>query len=296
MCKYINKKDIECPLKSVSTNYCQKHDIYKDIDPQVLNTSSTFCSRCGFRRFESCINCSIQHSKYKNKVNNAKTKCGCIQQNDKQCPNFTLPTEFYCRKHDHYKIYGTPEELNKLPRCSTCKNYFKDNVEYLTCDKCRNRGKENRQNEIKNETCSFIKPNDKQCTHGSLDGMTLCKKHHNIDERRKNIPQGNVECKKCINNFPIKSFVDFHNKPTEYCQDCLQKRRTKENNLRNKKIETNKKLLTESTQLCTTCLEIRNKTDFVGVSGQPVVSCSNCRLNNCVMDEKRKNMILTKIV
>jgi hypothetical protein len=202
----------------------------KEIDELIKK----LCSGCGSREalegLSRCFKCREYQLKYeeeKKKKRKLRANCHWILQDDTNC-TYGIFKQDYCKRHTMYEGIIDPDEVDKLPKCSSCRNRFKcsdvdeDGNKYKTCDKCRERSEKNR--EVKRET-------SKKCLHCNLNIATdngYCIKHWGIWWKVFIESSGFRVCPNYVRGCRSKISDDHE---YNYCENCLQEERSNCNNI-----------------------------------------------------------------
>ncbi len=202
------------------------------------------------------------------------SKCLAKDRNQNPCRNSATKDRF-CRYHD-YMIYYTPEMLENIKLCSSCKkmHYL---GEYNTCEKCRLRGEENR----KESRETIVKCSKEGCKFKKSDENNYCGKHqleYYLEETEKQgmNPCSNYKFKNCRNPLP----KDYKFKR---CDECREKEREYDHATRGAAAEEPK---IEGMKTCSVCCKSFTIDMFIGLKGE-TKTCKNCRVAFKIADEKR---------
>jgi hypothetical protein len=194
--------------------------LFKEIIIILFITKMTckLCSRCRKKlddlNFKTCSRCREKKT---------KIKCGWKTHKNECCPWCALPNKKYCKRHSKYEVYNL-NEINNLKRCSSCKNLFLKDSDYLTCNNCRDR--KNNYEKIPTLKCKGITAFGKPCNYEPLENDEYCKNHQTYKKilllKNKNLNICRNWIRGCFN------VIDNQNKT---CKTCLNKLRLYDNNL-----------------------------------------------------------------
>lgn len=217
-------------------------------------------------------------------------RCLGKDRNKNECRNHAIGETKFCKFHDYMSNY-TNDMIQNTKLCSGCKKmtYLEDNEK--TCNKCRERTKNNRE-KIK-ATVEIVLCKKEGCKFKQFDERGYCKKHEicllleDINLRNKRL---------CVNYVRgCREELDKEYKKNR-CKKCLENDREIDKTRRNKAKEENNNLLQNITEKnCTVCCKslpinmfernisdntAKEKTNFTK-------TCSNCRQDNKKQDKNR---------
>jgi|694.fasta_scaffold128163_2 hypothetical protein len=222
-------------------------------------------------------------------IEDKSTHCIAPDRNNKQCRNYNLQDSRFCTFHQYMNEY-TEDMMKSLTQCSTCLHHFYI-PGFKTCEKDRKRG-ENIREKKKEEIilCKYYNEKDKkQCTFKKSDKNDYCGKHQ-LYYKTLEIEKDGTK-KVCINfgkRYKCESVLDKNDKYSK-CEKCrdIDCKKEKERNIN--KLEKEKLIILDDMQLCKYCPKYYPQNQFIGINGNPVVSCPECREKQKDRDIKRSN-------
>lgn len=184
-------------------------------------------------------------------------------------------------------------QKNKKIICSDCHNSRLvglkpgTNTYYKTCNKCRKRGKETREIQIKRSKCAL-----EECPNQSQINKKYCGKHEKYNIKEQLESEGHRVC----SNFDRRKCVNVVTDPTKKrCDVCCnkgnagdQKRRDLLKETREKIVEQHDNGIMNELIQCRSCSFKGKMEDFIGKNGKKVTTCVGCRHRQALIDEKRK--------
>lgn len=207
-------------------------------------------------------------------------RCLAKDRNNNGCRNHAIGDTRFCTFHD-YMIQYTEEMIENSKICSGCKKnlFIKENEK--TCDKCRERAKEKREEFREN----VVLCKKEGCKFKRADEKGYCKKHQicliiqDVESRNKRL------CVNYIRGCRTELAMD-HKK--NRCEICLEKDREKDKQRRSTIKEKCENITMEvvTEKPCTVCCKIFPMTMFEGMKGI-TKTCSNCRASCKKNDENR---------
>jgi len=133
--------------------YCETHEEWVKFTEEEINKirngNAKKCSHCKQLHLDEtyafCPICQEKMKEYGIKKRAEMIRCkGIMKKDGKPCKNRPKNNTAYCKDHD-YMVDYTKEQLNNLKKCSDCKRYIFIEKGYKVCQKCLERGKENRE-------------------------------------------------------------------------------------------------------------------------------------------------------
>lgn len=226
------------------TLYCNCHQYWLNFTEEIINgiKNSTndyhTCGRCKIwhnGKNDNCCKCLSNTKQHSLKEKESKLDLKCIfivkdTENDKghQCQYCKINNTQYCEKHERFKDY-TQEMMENLKFCSTCRcqDYF---VGFKTCDKCRGVAKKLRKKvSLQKQTLPKCVKCDKAAYQNGYCGK------HQLDAWIKEVEtEGLKPCFDCVRGCRSKLEISY---PYSKCENCLEKCREKDKQLREKTIE-----------------------------------------------------------
>ena len=207
-------------------------------------------------------------------------KCLSLDRNGKNCVFHCINETTFCKFHQ-YMISYTPEMLSRLELCKGCKKmyYFGDDTK--TCEKCRDRGKSNKET-VKE---SVVLCSKSGCKFKRSVENDYCGKHQLclFEDETKSL--GKKTCYNVIRGCrnQLEPAYEFSR-----CEECLEKDRKKDKDRRKKVVLENDLILHDrTTKFCTTCIKELPLDKFVGEKSGETKTCLDCRSNNKIHDTKR---------
>lgn len=149
--------------------------------------------------------------------------------------------------------------------------------------------------------CNFIKTNNEQCkSNASENEFLYCKIHYNLHIKNCELMKQNEilktnglrGCSKrgCFNSIKIE---DKH----KQCDACREKGRQYENEIKNKRMQTNAFNIDENgMKICNNCNKKYEQKNFINKNtGQLTLRCLKCREKQNVLDKKRNKEHVSEI-
>jgi len=246
------------------------------------------------------------------------TKCLSLDRNSKNCVFHRIKETQFCKFHQYMVSYSS-EMLSQLELCKGCKKmyYFGDDIK--TCEKCRDRGKLNKDAAKE----SVVLCSKSGCKFKRSVENEYCGKHQLCLFEDETKILGKKTCYNIIRG--CRSQLEFNYKFSR-CEECLEKEREKDKNRRKKVVSENDEVVNlenRTTKFCTTCIKELPLCKFIrnyqpgtqenysnfpsrnlmmekgkecsegrgGGKGEPGVpptkTCLDCRRNNKIQDVKR---------
>ena len=160
-------------------------------------------------------------------------KCYWINQKDEPCPwNSLSPEKNFCKRHSMHEGVFTKEDIEKLSKCSGCKNRFLPDPELnnKTCDKCNKRGetlrKKEKEEKEKNPVKKCLKCIEmkREIPLSSLENDDYCGKHQTYKKWKNLIDSGKNVCKNWI-----RGCFEIIESDKKSCSKCRKKEQEDEN-------------------------------------------------------------------
>ena len=218
-----------------------------------------------------------------------ENKCGWVNKKKEPCP-WKKYSENYCKRHSCYENIYKPEDIPNITFCSDCKNPIGMNIiNKKVCDKCKERGRINREKNKENNICIGKKPDGSTCKFKALKDDEYCKNHQTYKKWKELTDSGKKVCKNWIRG----CFGIIDKDKYTSCVNCRIKNCEMDNNRYNKKLElatkfnnnnNNKKMC----ELCNSIVEIINFKNN---------KCLKCYDNYCKSESNRnpRNVLKDKI-
>jgi len=208
------------------------------------------------------------------------TKCLSLDRNGKNCVFHCINETTFCKFHQ-YMVSYSQAMLSQLELCKGCKKmyYFEDDVK--TCEKCRDRGKSNKETAKE----SVVLCSKSGCKFKKSSENEYCGKHQLclFEDETKSL--GKKTCYNIIRG--CRSQLDVNCKFSK-CEECLEKDRKKDKDRRKKSVSENNEVVHDrTTKFCTTCIKEFPICQFVGEKSGETKTCLDCRTNNKIQDAKR---------
>ena len=203
-------------------------------------------------------------------------KCISKDRDGKPCNFSKVGDTKFCKFHQHMVDY-TDEMLDQIKSCSTCRKMFYLG-EYTTCEGCRNRGKQNRDE--KRETT--VKCFKEGCSYKKSKENKYCGKHQIemfLDETKE---EGVKPCPNYVRGCREKLNLEYS---YSKCQNCLKVDRDKDHEKRGAAAESVKE---DGMKTCSVCCKKQEESEFIGLHGE-TKTCRDCRDAFKRADEKRDN-------
>lgn len=188
-----------------------------------------------------------------------ENKCGWINKKKEPCP-WKKYSENYCKRHSCYEGIYKPEDIINITFCSDCKNPIGMNIiNKKICDKCKERGKINREKKKENNNiCIGKKPDGTECKFKALNDDEYCKKHQTYKKWKQLTVSGKKVCKNWIRG----CFGIIDKDKYTSCVNCRIKHCEMDNKRYDKKLEIAKKYNNNNNnkmcELCNSIVEIIN--------------------------------------
>lgn len=205
-------------------------------------------------------------------------KCFGKDRNGDECRNNQLGDSKFCKFHQYMCVY-TEDMLSKLELCGGCKKmyYFENGIK--TCEKCRDRGKKNR-NENREEVVLCSKEG---CKFKRSDENKYCGKHQLCLFEDETILMNKKVCFNFIRGCRVQLDNSYQ---YSKCAECLEIDREKDKKRRSVVVEKNNSN-NNTTKFCTTCCKELNMDQFVGALSLITKTCITCRADNKLQDSRR---------
>lgn len=225
-CKGKKNLDTQCKNFAIEgEEYCGIHLYFKTYTEAMMKNLKKCCRCANMFYYESlnqcppCTNRSRQQSKVISKERKKIIKCEGITRKGTKCTYNQLPNSKYCCDHQYMNNYAD-YMLKNLRQCSDCSSYKYFDIDYSTCDECReyrsNKRDENKLRQDGIPKCKVI-----NCTRNSKFGE-YCGKHKILQLREDAEKDGFKLCgngnHNCMNRIPLES-------KHIYCDECFQKHR-----------------------------------------------------------------------
>jgi len=171
--------------------------------------------------------------------------------------------------------------LSQLELCKGCKKmyYFEDDVK--TCEKCRDRGKSNKETAKE----SVVLCSKSGCKFKKSSENEYCGKHQLCLFEDETKTLGKKTCYNFIRGCRSQLNADYK---FSRCEECLEKDRKKDKDRRKKSVSENNEVVHDrTTKFCTTCIKEFPICQFVGEKSGETKTCLDCRSNNKIQDKKR---------
>jgi len=209
-------------------------------------------------------------------------KCLSLDRNGKNCVFHCIHETQFCKFHQ-YMISYSQDMLSQLELCKGCKKmyYFGDDTK--TCEKCRDRGKSNKETAKE----SVVLCCKSECKFKRSVENEYCGKHQLCLFEDETKTLGKKTCYNIIRGCrnQLEPAYEFSK-----CEECLEKDRKKDKD-RRKKVESHNdevvNLENRRTKFCTTCIKEFPICQFVGEKSGETKTCLDCRSNNKIQDKKR---------
>ena len=202
------------------------------------------------------------------------SKCIAKSYKNEPCIFRKVDDTNFCKNHQYMTDY-TDDMMSKLELCSGCnKMYYLKG--YKLCEKCRNRGKANREvNKSKVIPCA-----KEGCNFKKSDENKYCGKHQIelfIEDTQE---KGLKLCKNYLRGCREQLSPDYR---YTGCSECLKKDRVKDNRRRGAAAEEPKE---NGMITCSVCCKSQPEELYIGLHGI-TKTCRSCRDSFKRADEKR---------
>jgi hypothetical protein len=213
--------------------------------------------------------------------NNKYKHCKGITACGKSCNTYKINEQGYCHAHEYMETY-TEEMMNNLKVCKGCRRNVYLSGELTSCEKCANRGKENREklkqkrkepeNMCLAENCKYKKGENGYC------GL-----HQTIFFVENAKSQG----KKCCNryNHGCKNLLELDYRFTR-CEECRIKERINDKILRDKRKNKSEETKTKTEKQCIECTQTFPIQQFMSEETERT-RCESCREKAKIYDQRR---------
>ncbi len=192
---------------------CERHQYMKDYTPEMMKKTRQCAGSC--KRMYFFDKYQIRCEKCAEAYNGGEPRCKGIDCHGNRCRNYSIKKSGYCKYHQYMKHYD--EMLDDLTLCSGChKPYYL--IDFETCEKCRKRGKKNRDHYY----ATVKKCELKDCTF-KVKENGYCGKHQRwryIQEAGEN---GEIICSDHL-RYNCKTILDPKYKYST-CGECRKKKR-----------------------------------------------------------------------
>ncbi len=239
-CIGITGQKKECTNKTKDDeDFCWLHKYQQSIGKETLLKILSGIE-CGYK---VCTRCSCWHNgkrthcdncRNKTKERNSKNKISCtgIRKIDgNQCINRIINDTKYCKDHQYMNNY-TQEQIDNMRKCTgSCQRYiYWENVEFKSCDFCREIGTKNREKAKENDTEQKCINFEKCKNHANKElGSVycgICNKTFIADNKKEQIiKSGKKVCSRWHHNKDCLEALNIDD-PYESCEKC----RSTENN------------------------------------------------------------------
>lgn len=237
--------------------YCVNHMYFKTYSDEMMENLQ-ICTRCanmfyyeGLLQCPPCTDRSRNKSKETSEVKKKIPKCNGITKTGTKCTRNQLSGSKYCDDHSYMKDY-TKDMIKKMRQCSNCNSYRYFDIDFSTCNKCRDYRKNERTN--KKECEDVHKCEAEKCNNNAPD-TKYCGKHNILQLREDAEKDGYKLCGG--GNHACSNRIKLESKHT-YCDECLEKNRVKDKeHYQEKKKEVSKhNSENDSTFMCAKCKKI----------------------------------------
>jgi hypothetical protein len=202
------------------------------------------------------------------------TKCIAKSYKKEPCVFHRVGDTQFCKNHQ-YMVDYTNDMMDNLELCVGCDKMYYLNG-YKSCEKCRERGKANRELAKKEavkcakEGCKFKKSNENK----------YCGKHQ-ADFFVEELKEKDMKpCKNYIRGCRAELDKDYK---YSGCSDCLQAERDKDHKRRGAAAKAPKE---EGMLTCTVCCKSQPESMYIGLKGI-TKTCSSCRVSFAREDQRR---------
>jgi hypothetical protein len=273
--------------------FCKSHKYMADYSPEQM-AELKFChSGCAKWKYYSdtntkktCDECTIQDQKYRDDKKTAAQvieKCRALDYDGHPCRNHKINNTAFCEIHE-YMIPYTEYMMNNLTFCKGCKKYrYKQNTK--TCEKCLDRGKENREKDKKTiiKCSGIIEDTGLPCYNQKSDINDYCGDHQTQYIREKLEAEGKKVCSNYEHN-PKKCDIALpDNYAFKRCRQCNGNERIYD---KRKRTVNESNPIIDNKKTCS-CGHIGDLCEFIGDNGSAVKTCTKCRTKNKKQDARR---------
>ena len=202
-------------------------------------------------------------------------KCLSKDRNGNNCRTTHLCDSRFCKNHQYMNNY-TDIMLEALQLCKGCKKMYWFEGDIKTCDKCRDRGKETRQE----ASINVIKCGKEGCDNKRSIENAYCGLHQVCLFVDETAALGKKLCRNYVRGCRTQLDADYER---VRCPDCLEKERERDKAKRSV-VSTE---IVDGRKQCSVCCGFKPVEEYVGANNQETKTCAHCRSEFIKQNEKR---------